>query len=184
MRLTLDQYARVSQALALHRMAPDQVFAAEQITAEQWEALKAPLEVRIAESDPESELLSELSDASQRALLWLKRSLPPLDEDVAAWFGFLKAYSESPDPRVLLNRAGLTEVDLMTLHQFWAKQIEDADQRTRAASAQAVVPEVHPEPPRYPVPTDPIGPIKEGTSEGGDAPEQDIPVFGALPEDD
>ncbi|MGE0322229.1 MAG: hypothetical protein AB7K71_00345 [Polyangiaceae bacterium] len=184
MRLTLDQYARVSQALALHRMAPDQVFAAEQITAEQWETLKAPLELRIAESDPESDLLSELSDASQRALLWLKRSLPPLDQDVAAWFGFLRAYSESAEPRVLLSRAGLTEVDLMTLHQFWAKQIEDADQRTRAAGAQAVVPEVRAEPPRYPVPSDPIGPINEARSLGGETNEEDIPVFGDLPDDD
>lgn len=185
MRLSLDQYARVSQALALHRIAPDGVFAAEQITAEQWERLKQPLELRIADAEPEAELLAELSEASQRALVWLRRRVRPLDEDATAWFGFLKAYSASAEPMAFLARVGLSEVDLMTLHQLWSARLPelDAETRSRALGAQASVPSIQAEAPAYPAPRDPIGPLATPPAEP--APEEpEIPVFGALPNDD
>ncbi|MGE0326625.1 MAG: hypothetical protein AB7S68_30125 [Polyangiaceae bacterium] len=187
MRLTLDQYARVTQALGLHRFPPEAVFAAEQITAEQWEAVKVPLELQLADAEPESDLLERAGEASERALIKLKRRIMPLDDDAVAWFGFLKAYSESQEPIAFLSRVGLREIDLLGLQQHWGKRLPEMEPELRlaAVSAPATVPEIHVEMSEYPIPEDPIGPMPMMDDEVPEEPSEDeVPIFGTIPEDD
>ena len=73
-RLTLDQYARVNLALTLARLPPDSVFAAERISVEEWEALKAPIERRLMEADVDDPFQDEYSAASEAAPAGPRRS--------------------------------------------------------------------------------------------------------------
>lgn len=183
-RLTLDQYARVNLALTLARLPPDSVFAAERISVEEWEALKAPIERRLMEADVDDPFQDEYSAASEAALAHFERPLPPIDADAGAWFAFLKAYGASSDPPQVLRQLGLLEIDLMNLNRRWAEKLPTLEpaERSRAVGADAALPDIHAEPLVYPEASDPIGPLarlQPVTSEP--APAEPVPVFAALP---
>ncbi|MCB9586030.1 MAG: hypothetical protein H6718_11575 [Polyangiaceae bacterium] len=184
-RLTLDQYARVNLALTLVRLPPDSVFAAEQITADEWEALKAPIEQRLMEADVDDPFQDEYSAASESALGHFSRALPPLDSDAHAWFAFLKAYGESSDPPLVLRQLGLLEVDLMNLNALWARQLPALEpaQRSQALGAPAALPNIHVETMGYPPVGDPIGPLRQLQVAPPEEPEAAavVPVFAPLP---
>ncbi|MEZ4373762.1 MAG: hypothetical protein R3B07_23275 [Polyangiaceae bacterium] len=185
-RLTLDQYARVNLALTLVRLPADSVFAGEQITSEEWEALKAPIEARLMEADVDDPIQDEYGAASEAALEHFRRPLPPLDNDAMAWFAFLKAYGESPDPPLVLRSIGLCEVDLMNLNRHWAKQLAELDPATRSSAVQAPpgLPNIRAESLEYPVVTDPIGPLRKLELVAPEPTHAPVPVFAALPTDE
>lgn len=206
MALTLGQYARITQALGMGGFAEEEVMAAEGLSREQWEALKAPLEERIADALQEAEeeeppLIQAYGAALQEARRQLQRPLPPLDRDAPAWFGFLKAWSDSPEPE-FLGRLGLSFLDIINLSENWEGRFSNLapEARVAALGSPACCPALALPPRRYPSPKDPVGPLgatvdepefdldddevdddegvgDEGESEGGAAP---IPVLGEL----
>lgn len=165
LRLTLNQYARISQALSSGGFASDEVFASEGISEDEWQALRAPWDRDIAAAihQPLPALIADYELALQETRQHLERRLPPLDEEPRDWFGLLNAQAQSNDS-AFLEKLGLNYLDCLYLQGFWRRQLATRSPQDHAMllSLPPKIPEVRFEQPHYPRPKDPVRPPGDG----------------------
>src|SRR5580700_5932296 len=93
--ISLEQFAGVSAAL-MERFPLSAVLAINGLDEAAWSPAGAGWSARLAGAGPSSTLLAAYLAALGNAEAWLGRRVQPLDEDLAAWLGFLGACSSHP----------------------------------------------------------------------------------------
>jgi hypothetical protein len=119
-----------------------------------WPAIEQAWITRLSESAADDGALIAACDEHRlAALAHVERRLPPLDEDLAAWLDFFRAFSASEDPGAFLGERGMIEGDVFLLLDLWQPRlVGDPAVRDRATallgSAPGPVPAVRPALPR------------------------------------
>ena len=129
--LTVEQYAGISAALT-DGFPLEAVLENEGLEPKDWPGADTAWKQKIV-GDP-------ATFASYRARLgeaedWLGRKVAPLDDDLAAWLGFLGAYAKHAAPFDLLGGLGLGMNDLGRLQRRWHQRLE-ADQELAKQAAE------------------------------------------------
>ena len=121
--LTVEQYAGISAALA-DGYPLDAVLENEDLALKAWpDADTAWKQKLVADPTTFESYRARLGEAED----WLGRKVAPLDDDLAAWLGFLGAYGKHTAPFDLLGGLGLGMNDLGRLQRRWDKRLK-ADQ--------------------------------------------------------
>jgi hypothetical protein len=115
-----------------------------------------------------------------------RRPIPPLDDDLAAWIRFSRAWQAAPEPAAFLRQRGLEANDMLRLHRSWTLRLaDDPALRARAATLAA---EKEPAPPRVkkPAPIELRAPARRSTGtrriQMASAPKEQPPsLMAALP---
>jgi len=142
--VALEQYAGVVAALA-DEVALEEVLANEQIEPTAWPPIDVAWKVAIAGGSVEGPLFKAFSEKRDEAEDWLARPVKPLEDDLAAWMGFLAAYGKHAAPCELLASAGLRLPDLGRLQRRWARRFaEDRELAKRAAEIAKAPPAAPP----------------------------------------
>jgi hypothetical protein len=180
--LSLAQYAGIQAAVAL-RFPLERALANERLSTKKWDRCRTAWGAKLAREGRGSPLSAAFRDKQAEATAWLGRRISPLDEDLAAWVGFLGAYASEPAPSALLARLGLRDDDVQRLVLAW-KRRTDADEALAkkaldlAKKAPRVVPVVKVTPgelrpfPWSPGPLQVAQPVSRGSKED---PRRDIP---------
>jgi hypothetical protein len=131
--VTLAEFAFLRAGLA-DGLALDELLAFRRLHAATWEAAEDAWDDRVLDAmvdDPA--LLDEIDAEMAEARTHWTRRIPPLDEDLRAWFAFLNAWKSDPDPIAFLGRMRLEAPDLAYLHRVWSERMaKDADLRKQA----------------------------------------------------
>lgn len=131
--LTVEQYAGISAAIA-DGYPLDAVLANEGLAPKAWPgadiAWKQKLVADPAAFESYRRWLGEAED-------WLGRKVTPLDEDLAAWLGFLGAYAAHAAPFDLLGGLGLGMSDLGRLQRRWSKRLAEDQELAKEAAELA-----------------------------------------------
>lgn len=111
----------------------------------------------VREGDAFALHVDELSDLARAA--W-ERKLPPLDQELAAFFDFERHYAASVDGLSFLGERRMRPSDLTRLERLWNDRFDaDPELRARAlailAEEPGACPDVRPEPPRILAPKAP-----------------------------
>lgn len=97
-------------------------------------------------ADPE--VMRAFDAAMKAARDALRRPVPPLDEDIAAWGRWLCAWSTAADPTAALDRQGLRMSDVLRLTEHWAERMRDdrplAERFAAEMQGNGPPPAVHP----------------------------------------
>jgi hypothetical protein len=126
--LTIAQYAGIHAALA-DGFTLDEVLEQEGIPDWRWPGLDLELADTIT-NDPDA--FSAYGTYLTQAEDWLRRTIDPLDSDVAAWTGFVAAYKDRGE-RLLLDHR-LMPADVGRLQRAWRRRFDqDASLRRHAA---------------------------------------------------
>lgn len=128
--LTVEQYAGISAAIA-DGYPLDAVLANEGFAPKAWpDADLTWKQALVADPTTFESYRARLGEAED----WLGRSVKPLDDDLAAWMGFLGAYGAHAAPFDLLRGLGLGMSDLGRLQRRWEKRLAtDAELAKQAA---------------------------------------------------
>ena len=134
----MEQHAGIAVALAEGFSRAD-VLGQERID----EAAYRPADVAwkqrlVADAAAEGSLFAAYRAKRAEAEDWLHRKVTPLDGDLGAWLGFLKAWSAAPRPFDILERAGLRLADVARLGRSWERALAaDPKLRKRAEELAA-----------------------------------------------
>ena len=134
--VALEQYAGVLAALD-EGFALDPVLANEALTPAAWRSAEKAWKARLAKAGQASPLFTAFRSRRAEAEDWLARPAPPLDGDLSAWVGFLRAYAASPAPFALLEGKGLGLNDMARLQRRWEKALAGDAELARKAAALA-----------------------------------------------
>jgi hypothetical protein len=152
--MTLTEYAFVRAGLA-DGLAVAELLGFLQLDTATWQAAEEPWDERILDAvgDVDAELLGQLDAKTAEARTHWTRRVPPLDEELRAWFAFLQAWKSDPEPIEYLRRMGLGTADMAYLHRLWSERMTtDAKLREQALAMQGdelgEPPVPKPEPPR------------------------------------
>jgi hypothetical protein len=117
--LTVEQYAGISAAIA-EGYPLDAVLANEGLAPKAWPGEDTAWKQKLV-ADPATfeSYRAKLGEAED----WLGREVTPLDDDLAAWMGFLGAYGAHQAPFDLLGGLGLKMGDLGRLQRRWQKRL-------------------------------------------------------------
>lgn len=117
--LTVEQYAGIAAAIA-EGYPLDAVLANEGLAPKAWPGEDTAWKQKlVAEPAAFESYRAKLGEAED----WLGRKVTPLDEDLAAWMGFLGAYAAHKAPFDLLSGLGLGMGDLGRLQRRWRKRL-------------------------------------------------------------
>jgi hypothetical protein len=152
--MTLTEYAFVRAGLA-DGLAVEELLGFLRLDAGAWAAAEDAWEERILDAvgDMDAALLDELDAKTAEARTHWTRRVPPLDEELRAWFAFLHAWQNDPEPADFLQRMSLGAAELAYLHRFWSERMaNDAKLREEALALvdgePGEPPVPAPEPPR------------------------------------
>ncbi len=135
--VSLEQYAGVVAALD-EPFTLDAILGSEGLTAVAWARAERAWKVRIAKGGADGPLLAELRAKRAVAEDCLVRKVGPVDTELGAWLGFLRAYGESASPLEGLRALGLGLNDLSRLQRAWSRRMEaDASLQKQAAELRA-----------------------------------------------
>ena len=131
--LTVEQYAGISAAIA-DGYPLDAILANEGMALKAWPDADIAWKQRLV-ADPTTfeSYRAKLGEAED----WLGRKVTPLDEDLAAWLGFLGAYAAHAAPFDLLVGLGLGMSDLGRLQRRWSKRLAEDQELARQAAELA-----------------------------------------------
>jgi hypothetical protein len=131
--LTVEQYAGISAAL-VDGYPLDAVLENEDLALTAWpEADLAWKQRLVAEPATFESYRVRLGEAED----WLGRKVAPLDDDLAAWLGFLGAYAGHAAPFDLLGGLGLGMNDLGRLQRRWDRRLKADDELAKQAAELA-----------------------------------------------
>jgi hypothetical protein len=184
--VSLRQYAAVYAAVA-EGFPLDVVLESEGIALDRWPAIdEAWNDAFFADADAEGILAEDF----ERTMLELqdayRRAIPPLDQDLAAWLAFLRAWTAAPDPLAFLREHAVLPNDMVRLHRRWAERFaEDDDVRKQAVAVlqedSLPPPTVEPEPLEL-RPVAPAAPRPTGDAEAVPEPPTAVPsMMAGLP---
>lgn len=125
--ITLSQFAGIRAALTEGHPL-ERVLAQEGVPAWRWRDLERELTTQVT-SDPEA--FARYAEDLERAENHLDRPVRPLDDDIAAWVGFLEAYRVGG--QALLDRHALRATDVGRLQREWKLRLEGDDDLRREA---------------------------------------------------
>jgi hypothetical protein len=152
--VTLAQFALVRAGLA-DGLSLDELLGFLRLDAAVWEAAEQAWDERVLDAmeHEELDLLQAVDEATEEARTHWTRRIPPLDEDLRAWFDFLQAWLDDTEPQAFLSRMGLGPAELAHLHRLWSTRLAvDAKLRAEAlvllGEARRAPPMPAPEPPR------------------------------------
>jgi len=131
--LTVEQYAGISAAIA-DGYPLDAVLANEGLAPKAWPEADTTWKQRLV-GDPATfeSYRARLGEAED----WLGRKVTPLDDDLAAWMGFLGAYGAHTAPFDLLGGLGLGTGDLGRLQRRWQKRLASDEELAKQAAELA-----------------------------------------------
>jgi hypothetical protein len=131
--LTVEQYAGISAAIA-DGYPLDAVLANEGLAPKAWPTEDTTWKLKLV-GDPATfeSYRVKLGEAED----WLGRKVTPLDDDLAAWMGFLGAYAGHKAPFDLLGGLGLGMSDLGRLQRRWAKRLATDQELAKQAAELA-----------------------------------------------
>lgn len=176
--LTIEQHAGIAVALAEGFPRAD-VLAQERIDEDAYRPADVAWKKRLVEDAAgEGKLFAEYKERRAEAEDWLRRKVEPLDSDLSAWLGFLKAWASAPRPFDLLAKTGLSLGDVGRLGRAWERAFardKKLARRTEKLAPDAQMPsKVNVEPrklrpfpwspgaaERPPAPTAPLGEIED-----------------------
>jgi hypothetical protein len=105
------------------------------IAAADWgEIDEAWAEALADDMDGDGSLGAALESALARAQASYHRPIPPLDDDLAAWIRFFRAWGAAPDPAAFLKARGMEATDVVRLQRRWTAAIERDPALARDAS--------------------------------------------------
>ncbi len=127
--LTVEQYAGISAAIA-DGYPLDDVLANEGLAPKAWPGADIAWKQKLV-ADPATfeSYRTRLGEAED----WLGRKVTPLDDDLAAWLGFLGAYAVHAAPFDLLGGLGLGMNDLGRLQRRWSKRLAEDQELAKQA---------------------------------------------------
>jgi hypothetical protein len=137
--VALAPYAGMRAGLA-EGFRLDELLAQEGIPKAAWPKVDAAWKQRLAADGIDGPLFAAYQRTLAEAEDWLARRVTPLDEDLAAWMGFLAAWSQHPAPFDLLASAGLGMNDMARLERAWARRLAQDASLQRAAAELATKP--------------------------------------------
>jgi len=120
--VTLEQYAGVTAAL-LEGFTLSEVLKSEGIDAGAWSYAAAGWGARLTKDGVGGPISAAYQDKLAFAQRWLGRGVAPLDEDLAAWLGFLGAWSSHSAPFELMTGLGLVPADIGRIQSLWSKRL-------------------------------------------------------------
>jgi hypothetical protein len=132
--VTLAQFALVRAGLA-DGLALDELLGFLRLDAPVWEAAEPAWDERILDAMEQEDLalLQAVDEATEEARTHWTQRIPPLDEDLRAWFDFLRAWLDDAEPQGFLSRMGLGPAELAYLHRLWSGRLAvDAKLRAEA----------------------------------------------------
>ncbi len=101
-----------------------------------WPAIDEAWADALAEDvEAEGPLTGELDEALAREQEGYRRSIPPLDDDLAVWTRFSRAWAAAEEPTAFLKARGLEPNDMLRLQRAWARRLA-AEAPLRAQLAQ------------------------------------------------
>jgi hypothetical protein len=112
--VSLEQYAGVTTALA-EGFALEAILANERIAVDAWTRAELAWKVRVAKDGTAGPVFAEFGAKRAMAEDTLARGVAPIDADLGAWMGFLRAYAAHPAPFEMLKGAGLLRLRLLHL---------------------------------------------------------------------
>lgn len=131
--VTLEQYAGVSAAV-IEGFSLAAALEVEGIDGERWPGASLGWGRQLAKAGAGGPLASKYRELVAFARGWLGREVTPLEDDLAAWLGFLNAWSAHPSPFDLLDELGMSPSDVSRIQGAWAQRIEQDDVRRRRRS--------------------------------------------------
>jgi hypothetical protein len=131
--VTLEQYAGIAAALA-DELPLAAALAHEGLTKRVWKRADRAWKQRLAADGAAGPLFAAYERKHAEAEDWLGRSVAPLDEDVRAWLGFLRAYGTHGAPFELLTGAGLRLPDVARLQRRWSRRFAEDEQLGKQAA--------------------------------------------------
>ena len=135
--VALAQYAAVHAAVA-EGIAIEAALADEGIEPSAWPEIEEEWQEHLFTDEEAGGLLLEAYDAHLvEAQDKYVRRIPPLDEDIAAWFRFLRAFAEQADTEAFLGRLEISARDVLRLHRAWARRLA-ADEGLRKEAFTAL----------------------------------------------
>ncbi|MFO0592349.1 MAG: hypothetical protein U0441_32690 [Polyangiaceae bacterium] len=135
--LTMEQHAGIAVALAEGFSRAD-VLAQEQIDEGAYRPADVAWKKRLVDDAAgEGKLFAAYQARRAEAEDWLRRKVEPLDSDLGAWLGFLKAWGSTPRPFEILARNGLTLNDVGRLGRVWERAFEKDDKLKKRAEKLA-----------------------------------------------
>ncbi|MFO0757236.1 MAG: hypothetical protein U0359_12145 [Byssovorax sp.] len=121
--VTLEQYAGVNAAI-LEGFALVDVLESEGLDERRWPRAAASWNGRLGKEGMTGALAKRYHEKLAFAQGWLGGRVEPLEADLAAWLGFLGAYSAHPAPFDLLRELGLRPADIARVQGLWARRME------------------------------------------------------------
>ncbi|WP_437733580.1 hypothetical protein [Sorangium sp. So ce1335] len=131
--VSLARYAAVHAALS-EGSSLDAALLRERVPPASWSDAEPAWAARLAESAAGDQALLGRYDALlSEARARFSRRIRPIDEDLRAWLGFLRAWSSSDDHLAFLDARGVRFSDIARLQIRWAERIaSDAGLREQA----------------------------------------------------
>jgi hypothetical protein len=129
----LDKYAAVHAAVG-DGFPRDLVLRHEGISPDAWDAIETAWAKAILDSAKGGGELVVAYDAQLLAAkdrMW--RPMPPVDEDVSAWFDLLRHWAASEDKAALLAHVKIGLGDFTRLHRYWSQRLQGDDALRRQA---------------------------------------------------
>ena len=117
-QISVEQYAGIQAALA-YGIALEDALAQEGVPDWHWPTLDLEMSKEIC-SEPA--VFEQYSEKLAEAEDWLGRPIAPLEDDVAAWTGFVGALVEDGS---LADRHGMKPPDMARLQRHWQRRFEE-----------------------------------------------------------
>jgi hypothetical protein len=136
----LDQYAGVLAAES-EGLAIGDALAQEGLSDVDWRAVDVTFKEKLAS---DAQLFQRFTELHTRAVETLSRRVSPLDDDPAAWAGFVAALARAGEARGLLERHRLGENDLLRLTRSWGERLsrdKQLERKVTELSASAACPD-------------------------------------------
>lgn len=150
----LPQFAFMRAGLA-EGLALEELLGFLQLDPAVWELAEGPWDERVLDAVEavDAEFLDRIDVKMGEARANWTRRVPPLDEDLRAWFAFVQALQNVPEPVDFLRRMGLGTADTAYLHRLWSERmLRDEKLREQALAMMdedfGEAPLPAPEPPR------------------------------------
>lgn len=133
--VTLTQFAFVRAGL-VDGLELDALLGFLRLDAPTWEAAERAWDEQVLDAiEDEPSFLDALDAAKAAARTHWTRRIPPLDDDLRAWFDFLQAWLGHADPTGFLEEMKVSVADVTYLHRLWSDRLAgDAKLRAEALS--------------------------------------------------
>ena len=130
--LSLEQVTGIDVAIA-EGFPLDAVLAHEQVSPADWPRAEMAWKERIASDGASGPIFAEYAAKRATAEDCLARGVAPIDEDLEAWMGFLRAYGAQPAPAEWMASLGLGMNDLARLQRRWARRLKQDEALAKRA---------------------------------------------------